>query len=101
MLYTIAAILIVLWLLGIVTSNTLGGFIYILLIIAVIMILVRLIRGENLAIRRQRGDRSGISYSLEGLAVVVASLGDSLRASCIWDAAERSRAEIGTPYRAA
>ena len=47
MLYTIAAILIVLWLLGVVTSFTLGGFIHILLVIAVIVILVRLIRGEN------------------------------------------------------
>jgi len=47
MLYTIAAILIVLWLLGVVTSFTLGGFIHILLVIAVIIILVRLIRGEN------------------------------------------------------
>ena len=47
MLYTIAAILIILWLLGIVTSFTLGGFIHILLVIAIIVILVRLIRGEN------------------------------------------------------
>ena len=47
MLYTIAIILIILWLLGVVTSNTLGGFIYILLVIAVIMILIRLIRGQN------------------------------------------------------
>jgi len=47
MLITIAVILIILWLLGLVTSYTLGGFIHILLVIAVIMILVRLIRGEN------------------------------------------------------
>ena len=47
MLYTIAAILIILWLLGIVTSFTLGGFIHILLVIAIIVILVRLIRGEK------------------------------------------------------
>jgi Family of unknown function (DUF5670) len=47
MLFTIAAILIVLWLLGIVTSYTLGGFIHILLVIAVIVILVRLIQGRN------------------------------------------------------
>jgi hypothetical protein len=47
MLLTIAAILIVLWLLGLATAYTLGGFIHILLVIAVIMILVRLIRGEN------------------------------------------------------
>jgi len=48
MLTTIAVILIVLWLLGIVTSYTLGGFINILLVIAIIMILVRLVRGERI-----------------------------------------------------
>jgi hypothetical protein len=47
MLTTIAVILLVLWLLGLVTSYTLGGFIHILLVIAIIMILVRLIRGEK------------------------------------------------------
>ncbi|MHB0865756.1 MAG: lmo0937 family membrane protein [Minisyncoccota bacterium] len=47
MLYTIAVLLIVLWLLGLVTSFTIGGFINILLVVAIIMILVRLIRGEN------------------------------------------------------
>jgi hypothetical protein len=47
MLYTIAIILIILWLLGVVTSFTLGGFIHILLVVAIIMILVRLIRGQN------------------------------------------------------
>ena len=47
MLATIAVILIVLWLLGVVTSYTLGGFIHILLVVAVVMILIRLIRGER------------------------------------------------------
>lgn len=47
MLYTIAAILIILWLLGLVTSYTVGGFIHILLVIAVIVVLVRVIRGQN------------------------------------------------------
>lgn len=47
MLYTIAVILIVLWLLGLVTKFTLGGFIHILLIIAIITVLVRIIRGEK------------------------------------------------------
>ena len=47
MLLTIAAILVVLWLLGIITSYTVGGFIHILLVIAIIMVLIRLIRGEN------------------------------------------------------
>ena len=46
MLYTIAVILIVLWLLGLVTSYTVGGFIHILLVVAIIMILVRLISGR-------------------------------------------------------
>jgi hypothetical protein len=48
MLYTIAVILIVLWLLGLVTSYTVGGFIHILLVVAVIMILVRLISGRGI-----------------------------------------------------
>ena len=45
MLWTIAIILIVLWLLGIVTASTMGGFIHILLVVAIIVILVRVIRG--------------------------------------------------------
>ncbi len=47
MLTTIAVILLILWLLGVVTSYTVGGFIHILLVIAIIMILVRLIQGRN------------------------------------------------------
>jgi hypothetical protein len=47
MLTTIAVILLILWLLGFITSYTVGGFIHILLVVAVIMILIRLIRGEN------------------------------------------------------
>ena len=47
MLWTIAVVLIILWVLGLVTSYTLGGFIHILLVIAVIVVLVRLIRGEK------------------------------------------------------
>lgn len=48
MLLTIGIVLIVLWLLGIVTSYTMGGFIHILLVIAIIIILVRVIRGEKI-----------------------------------------------------
>jgi hypothetical protein len=47
MLYTIAVILLVLWLLGLVTSYTIGGFIHILLVVAVIMVLVNLISGRR------------------------------------------------------
>jgi hypothetical protein len=46
MLYTIAIILIILWLLGLVTSYTMGGFIHVLLVIAVVVILLRIIRGR-------------------------------------------------------
>ena len=46
MLYTIAVILVVLWLLGMATSYTLGGLIHILLVIAIISILVRVIQGR-------------------------------------------------------
>ncbi|MDB5917813.1 MAG: family rane protein [Massilia sp.] len=48
MLYTIALILLILWVLGLVTSYTVGGFIHILLVVAVIMILVRLISGRGI-----------------------------------------------------
>jgi Family of unknown function (DUF5670) len=47
MLYTIAVVLIVLWLLGLVTSYTMGGLIHVLLVIAVIMILVNIIQGRR------------------------------------------------------
>lgn len=47
MLETIAIILVVLWLLGMVSSYTLGGFIHILLLIAVIIVIIRIIRGRN------------------------------------------------------
>jgi hypothetical protein len=47
MLYTIAIILIVLWLLGLVTGATMGGFIHILLVIAIVMVLIRVISGRR------------------------------------------------------
>jgi Family of unknown function (DUF5670) len=47
MLYTIAVVLIVLWLLGLVTSYTMGGVIHVLLVIAIIMILVNVIQGRK------------------------------------------------------
>jgi len=47
MLYTIAVILVLLWLLGLVTSYTLGGFIHILLVVAIISVLVQLIQGRR------------------------------------------------------
>ena len=49
MLYTIALVLIVLWLLGLITSSAIGGFIHVLLVIAVIMILVNFINGRKRA----------------------------------------------------
>lgn len=48
MLQTIAIFLVVLWLLGFITSYTMGGFIHILLVIAVVVILIRVIRGRRL-----------------------------------------------------
>jgi Family of unknown function (DUF5670) len=47
MLETIAVILLVLWLLGLVSSYTLGGFIHILLVFAIVIILVRLVQGRR------------------------------------------------------
>jgi hypothetical protein len=48
MLETIAIVLLLLWLLGLVTSTSLGGFIHVLLVLAVVMILVRFIQGRRL-----------------------------------------------------
>ena len=47
MLYTIAVVLIILWLLGLVTGYTIGSFIHVLLVVAVIMVLVNLISGRK------------------------------------------------------
>lgn len=48
MLETIVVILVILWLLGLVTSYTMGGFIHILLVIAIVVILLRVIQGRRL-----------------------------------------------------
>ena len=48
MLWTIAMLLVVLWLLGLVSSYTIGGFIHILLVLAVIIVLIRVIQGRRL-----------------------------------------------------
>jgi hypothetical protein len=48
MLWTIAVVLVLLWILGLVSSYTMGGFIHILLVVAVIVVLVRLISGRRL-----------------------------------------------------
>jgi hypothetical protein len=48
MLWTIAVILSILWLLGLVSSHTMGGFIHILLMIAIIVVLVRVIQGRRI-----------------------------------------------------
>jgi Family of unknown function (DUF5670) len=47
MLYTIAVVLIILWLLGLVSSYTMGGFIHILLVIAIVVLLLRVISGNR------------------------------------------------------
>ena len=47
MLYTLAIVLVVLWMLGLVTSYTMGGFIHILLVVAVVVILVKVITGRK------------------------------------------------------
>jgi len=49
MLWTIFAVLMVLWLLGIVTSYTMGGFIHILLVLAIVTFLIRIIQGRRLS----------------------------------------------------
>ena len=48
MLYTIAGVLLILWLLGLVSSYTIGGFIHILLVLAIVVVLLRIIGGRKL-----------------------------------------------------
>ena len=47
MLYTVAVVLVIMWLLGLVTAYTMGGFIHILLVIAIVMVLLRVISGRS------------------------------------------------------
>jgi hypothetical protein len=47
MLYTIAVVLLILWLLGLVTSYTIGGFIHVLLVLAIVVVLLRIINGKK------------------------------------------------------
>jgi hypothetical protein len=47
MLYTIAVVLVVLWALGLVSAYTMGGFIHVLLVIAIVMVLLRVISGRS------------------------------------------------------
>jgi hypothetical protein len=47
MLYTIALVLVILWLLGLVTGTTMGGFIHVLLVIAIVFVLIRVISGRK------------------------------------------------------
>jgi small basic protein len=47
MLYTIAVVLLILWVLGLVTSTTIGGFIHVLLVIAIVMVLINVIGGRR------------------------------------------------------
>ncbi|MDG5977794.1 hypothetical protein H010_21261 [Hydrogenophaga taeniospiralis CCUG 15921] len=47
MLYTIAVVLLILWLLGLVTATTMGGLIHILLVVAIVMVLLRVISGRS------------------------------------------------------
>ena len=47
MLYTLAVVLVVLWLLGLVSSYTMGGFIHVLLVVAIVMVILRVISGRK------------------------------------------------------
>ncbi len=47
MLQTVAIVLIILWLLGVISGNAMGGFIHILLVIAIVLVLVRIIQGKK------------------------------------------------------
>ena len=47
MLYTLALVLVILWLLGLVTGTTMGGFVHVLLVIAIVVVLLRVISGRK------------------------------------------------------
>ncbi|HCA79649.1 MAG TPA: lmo0937 family membrane protein [Bacteroidetes bacterium] len=47
MLYTVAVVFVVLWLLGVLSSTTMGGFVHVLLVIAIVVVLVRVIQGRR------------------------------------------------------
>jgi hypothetical protein len=48
MLWTIAVILLILWLLGLITAHTMGGFIHVILVIALVVVLIRVIQGRRI-----------------------------------------------------
>jgi len=56
MLWTIVVVLLVLWLLGMLTSTTIGGFIHVLIVIAVIIALMNLFRGKKTSVKKTTGD---------------------------------------------
>jgi hypothetical protein len=47
MLWTIAVVMLILWLLGLITAHTMGGFVHVLLVIAIVIVLVRIIQGRR------------------------------------------------------
>lgn len=55
MLWIIAAVLVVLWILGMLTSTTIGGFIHVLIVIAIIAVVVNLIRGKKKVVKSTPG----------------------------------------------
>ena len=61
MLYTVAVVLLILWLLGVVSGYTIGAFIHVLLVVALVLVLVQVISGRRpaLAIRRQVSNEGG------------------------------------------
>ena len=76
MLWTIAVILMVLWALGLVTSYTMGGFIHILIVVAVIVVLIRVIQGRNVfAVRRAQRREADHQPAPPGRAAVAAAAG--------------------------
>ena len=59
MLYTIAVVLLILWVLGLATSYTVGGLLHLLLVVAAIMVVFQLISGRRVGKRGKRGKRAG------------------------------------------
>ena len=69
MLWTIAVVLLILWLLGLVSSYTMGGFIHILLVVAIVVVLIRLIQGPQGLVKSKRTKENFMKLKLNALFI--------------------------------
>ena len=101
MLYTIAVILLVLWLLGLVTSSTIGGFIHILLVIAIVMVLVNVIGGSDMTLREAEMIVEAVSAKISPNAHIIwgASVDEQLQKKSVRVLAVLAGLKEGMPMK--